>query len=159
MTVFAPSTLSFSVCPLQPEGHFQKVFSSLDFLGSYYLFMLHIPSPNNKHASEEAPRLLRLHSSVFAEDTSHTQSCYMNTGDGLWHLVKRSMLMLHLLQRSLPIEMNKTVNPVLKSAATSRTHQHHAMSDFSIFERGNSSFQLPSTSKQVMSFPRVLIRR
>lgn len=133
MLVFGPSTLTFPVSPLQPEGCFQKVFSSLDFLCSYHLFTLHIHSPNNKRASEEAPRLLGLHSSVFAEDTSHTCSCYVNTGDGIWHLVKSSILMLYFLQRSLSTEMNKTVNPVLGSAATSRTHQNHALSDFSIF--------------------------
>lgn len=90
-------------------------------------FHLHFHSPHN-NVSEEVSRLLKLHSSVFAEDTSHNQSCYVNSSDGLWHLIKSSIQMLILLQTSLPIW-----NPVLKSAAMSRTHQHHAMSDFSVF--------------------------
>lgn len=65
-------------------------------------FYLHFHSPNN-NVSEEAPRVLKLHSSVFAEDTSHNQSCYANSSDGLWHLVKSSIQMLYLLQTSLPI--------------------------------------------------------
>lgn len=149
LCLLLPRSLSLS-----PHSSQRDIFKSssplwISFDHTIFLHCTFILQITNK--LRRKPRLLRLHSSVSSEDTSHTQSCYVNTGDGLWHLVKSSVLMLYLLQNSPPIEMNKTVNSVLKSAAIRLTSTMPWVTSL-FFGRGNSCLQLPAHLSKSWAF-------